>query len=194
MFAWASPKSKSLVFQKNRFLKKFVSNSYFLQSKDQSFLKRNSQNFVSKNIENYKISGEILSEFARLSWKSYWFQTNIEPYQQKIFKNFQKMKEIEGKKNLDQYSFFDFLGNQQFSWFNTSQLFRCFFFSEHQPFHRQASQTKNSEIKSTNFSTFNFFKFPFRIFAFQEFDMFSSKNQPFQNISFWNMDLQNNFL
>jgi SpoVK/Ycf46/Vps4 family AAA+-type ATPase len=196
MFAWASPKSKSLIFQKNRFLKKFVSNSYFLQSKDQSFLKRNSQNFVSKNIENYKISGEILSEFARLSWKSYWFQTNIEPYQQKIFKNFQKMKEIEGKKNLDQYSFFDFFGNQQFSWFNTSQLLRCFFFSEHLPFHRQASQTKNSdsEMKSTDFSNFNFFKFPLGVFAFQEFDMFSSKNQPFQNISFWNMDLQNNFL
>jgi len=71
-------------------------------------------NFISKNIEDYKISGEIFSEFVRLSWKSYWFQTNFQPYVQRITQNFQKMKQIEGKKSFDQYNFFHFFENQPF--------------------------------------------------------------------------------
>nr|YP_009450177.1 cell division protein [Pectinodesmus pectinatus]AOS53052.1 cell division protein [Pectinodesmus pectinatus] len=69
---------------------------------------------ISQNKEHYKISGEILSEFLRLSWKSYWFQTNFQPYTRQMTENFKKMKQLESQKNLSEYNLFDFLGNIPF--------------------------------------------------------------------------------
>eukprot|EP00879_Flechtneria_rotunda_P000025 GHRR01000040.1.p1 GENE.GHRR01000040.1~~GHRR01000040.1.p1 ORF type:complete len:4009 (+),score=-479.29 GHRR01000040.1:2478-14504(+) len=69
---------------------------------------------ISQNIEDYKISGDILSEFLRLSWKSYWFQTNFQPYTRRIAKNFKKIREVESKKSFSQYSVFNLLGNTKY--------------------------------------------------------------------------------
>jgi SpoVK/Ycf46/Vps4 family AAA+-type ATPase len=69
---------------------------------------------ISHNIEHYKISGEILSEFLRLSWKSYWFQTNFQPLTRRITQNFQKMQKIESEKNFSRYNLFSLLGNMKY--------------------------------------------------------------------------------
>lgn len=77
---------------------------------------------VSQNLENYKISSEILSEFIRLSWKSYWFLTNMEPYTKQMTENFRKIQNIESKKNYT-----DFLAlacNKKFLFFQSSPIFQ----------------------------------------------------------------------
>nr|WNK75868.1 FtsH [Scenedesmaceae sp. YH-2023b] len=76
---------------------------------------------ISHNIEDYKISGEILSEFLRFSWKSYWFQTNFQPFTRRITQNFQKMQKIEGEKHFSQYNFLSLFRNMKYP-----DLFRGF--------------------------------------------------------------------
>nr|WVD55771.1 cell division protein [Tetradesmus distendus] len=70
---------------------------------------------ISQNREDYKISGEILSEFLRLSWKSYWFQMNFQPYTHRITHNFRTMQQIESQKNFSDFDIFSIFGNMKYS-------------------------------------------------------------------------------
>lgn len=109
--------SSPLFGEKNEFLEKM----FFQQMQGKMNLVKKQANFsgvqkspLSFNREDYKISGEILSEFLRLSWKSYWFQTNFQPYTHRIRENFRKMQKIESQKAFSEYSIFDFFGRSQF--------------------------------------------------------------------------------
>jgi SpoVK/Ycf46/Vps4 family AAA+-type ATPase len=46
----------------------------------------------------YKISNETLTEFERLSWKSYWLRLNLKPYISKIQNHLKEMKKVETAK------------------------------------------------------------------------------------------------
>nr|YP_009629429.1 cell division protein [Coelastrella saipanensis]AVV61539.1 cell division protein [Coelastrella saipanensis] len=92
-FSW---KKKFLASSEKHFYKKLASNGNF----------HNQTNFINKfspmsqNLDHYKISGEILSEFVRLSWKSYWFLTNFQPYTKRITQNLRKMQKLESERNF----------------------------------------------------------------------------------------------
>ncbi len=91
---------------------------------------------ISQNKEHYKISGEILSEFLRLSWKSYWFQTNFIPYTRRITENFKKMQQLQSQKNLSEYNLFDFRAN-----IPSTALFRGF-----PPFQRNITESSQNDL------------------------------------------------
>jgi SpoVK/Ycf46/Vps4 family AAA+-type ATPase len=80
---------------------------------------------ISQNREDYKISGEILSDFLRLSWKSYWFQMNFTPYTRRITQNFKTMQQIESQKNFSDFDMFSIFGNLKYpSLFGASSNFQ----------------------------------------------------------------------
>lgn len=95
-FSW---KKSFLASSEKHFYKKFKSNINFYNQTN--ILKKLSP--ISQNLEHYKISGEILSEFVRLSWKSYWFLTNYQPYTKRITQNLKKMQKIESEKNFSNF-------------------------------------------------------------------------------------------
>nr|WVD55910.1 cell division protein [Tetradesmus dimorphus] len=96
-------------FQEKLFYKKFFFENNF--TKKPNFFGGTETSPISQNREDYKISGEILSEFLRLSWKSYWFQMNFQPYTRRITQNFRKMQQIESKKNFSDFDIFSIFGN-----------------------------------------------------------------------------------
>jgi len=163
---------KDLIFQKNNQKWGF---SWENQLQKKIFLKKSispfqssQRNFVSQNIEHYKISGEILSEFLRLSWKSYWFQTNFQPYTQRITRNFQKMKKIESQNNLLEYNFQKFFGHFQFPF-----LFRDF------------------SVSSDFENDFLFKKVILKKFSWYSNIQTSLNSQVFENVSFNFQKMQN---
>lgn len=104
-------------FWKNGLQEKILYKKFPQMSQKTNGLLSSHNSPISQNKEHYKISGEILSEFLRLSWKSYWFQTNFQPYTRQMTENFKKMKQLESQKNLSEYNLFDFLGNIPFATF-----------------------------------------------------------------------------
>nr|WVD55840.1 cell division protein [Tetradesmus sp. JML-2023a] len=96
-------------FQEKLFYKKFSLENTFTKKPD--FFGGSEMNPISQNREDYKISGEILSEFLRLSWKSYWFQMNFQPYTRRITQNFRRMQQIESQKNFSDFNIFSIFGN-----------------------------------------------------------------------------------
>jgi SpoVK/Ycf46/Vps4 family AAA+-type ATPase len=106
-------------FQEKLFYKKFSFENTF--PKKPNFFGGTEKSPISQNREDYKISGEILSEFLRFSWKSYWFQMNFMPYTRRITQNFRTMQQIESQKNFSGFDIFRSFGNQ-----NYSNLFRGF--------------------------------------------------------------------
>nr|YP_010563798.1 cell division protein [Coelastrum microporum]UWM13051.1 cell division protein [Coelastrum microporum] len=105
---------KQNLYQKKTILQKFGTHSFLGNYQNQIVTNGPYSGSMSKNIEHYKISGEILREFIRLSWKSYWFQTNFRPYTQQLTQNFQNMKKIEGHKSFAEYNLFECFRNFQF--------------------------------------------------------------------------------
>jgi hypothetical protein len=109
--------SENKIYRKNKQNWGFFSKKNYLTLSEKYFYKKfeNNLNFsnrtniinkfspISQNLEHYKISGEILSEFVRLSWKSYWFLTNYQPYTKRITQNFKKMQKVESEKNFSNF-------------------------------------------------------------------------------------------
>lgn len=100
-------------FQEKLFYKKFSFENTF--TKKPNFFGGTETSPISQNREDYKISGEILSEFLRLSWKSYWFQMNFMPYTRRITQNFRTMQQIESQKNFSGFHILNIFGNQKYS-------------------------------------------------------------------------------
>ena len=92
-------KKNYLAFSEKFLYKKFENNLNFSNRTNRI----NKFSPISQNLEHYKISGEILSEFVRLSWKSYWFLTNFQPYTKRITQNFRKMQKVESEKNFSNF-------------------------------------------------------------------------------------------
>jgi SpoVK/Ycf46/Vps4 family AAA+-type ATPase len=106
-------------FQEKLFYKNFSLENTF--PKKPNFFGGTEISPISQNREDYKISGEILSEFLRLSWKSYWFQMNFQPYTRRITQNFKTMQQIESQKNFSDFDLFSIFGNIKYpSLFNGS--------------------------------------------------------------------------
>lgn len=91
---WGFSSNKNSISEKHIY-KKFKNNMKYTNQNNILY----KLNPLSQNLEHYKISGEILSEFLRLSWKSYWFLTNFQPYTKRITQNFRKMQKIESEIN-----------------------------------------------------------------------------------------------
>jgi SpoVK/Ycf46/Vps4 family AAA+-type ATPase len=100
-------------FQEKLFYKKFSFENTF--PKKPNFFGGTETSPISQNREDYKISAEILSEFLRLSWKSYWFQMNFMPYTRRITHNFRTMQQIESQKNFSDFDIFHIFGNRKYS-------------------------------------------------------------------------------
>eukprot|EP00882_Tetradesmus_deserticola_P000019 GHRQ01000020.1.p1 GENE.GHRQ01000020.1~~GHRQ01000020.1.p1 ORF type:complete len:3641 (+),score=1421.03 GHRQ01000020.1:8842-19764(+) len=96
-------------FQEKLFYKKFSLGNTF--TKKSNYFGGTEMNPISQNREYYKISSEILSEFLRLSWKSYWFQMNFIPYTRQITQNFRTMQQIESQKNFSDFNISSIFGN-----------------------------------------------------------------------------------
>jgi SpoVK/Ycf46/Vps4 family AAA+-type ATPase len=99
-------------FQEKLFYKTFSLENTF--TKKPNFFGGTEISPISQNREDYKISGEILSEFLRLSWKSYWFQMNFQPYTRRITQNFRTMQQIESQKNFSDFDMFSIFGNMKY--------------------------------------------------------------------------------
>nr|WVD55979.1 cell division protein [Tetradesmus bajacalifornicus] len=126
------------IFQKNRqkwgfywknnfieklFYKKFSFKNTF--TKKQNFFGGTEKSPISQNREDFKISGEILSDFLRLSWKSYWFQMNFQPYTRRITQNFRTMQQIESQKNFSDFDIFSIIANKKdLHFFGGSSIFQ----------------------------------------------------------------------
>nr|WVD55702.1 cell division protein [Tetradesmus sp. JML-2023c] len=99
-------------FEEKIFYKKFSLENTFTQKPN--FFGGTEISPISQNREDYKISGEILSDFLRLSWKSYWFQMNFTPYTRRITQNFKTMQQIESQKNFSDFDIFSIFGNLKY--------------------------------------------------------------------------------
>lgn len=135
-------------------------------------------NPLSQNLEHYKISGEILSEFLRLSWKSYWFLTNFQPYTKRITQNFRKMQKIESEINY--LNSLLFLFQNKFGLFQSVPIFQNNF----------SNDTQDLLLRNSIFRKFFWYcniknslqaKFV-QLSAGNSFNQFNQKSLNFQNI------------
>jgi len=132
-------------------------------------------NPLSQNLEHYKISGEILSEFLRLSWKSYWFLTNFQPYTKRITQNFRKMQKIESE--IHYLNFFPFLFQNKFELFPSIPIFQK----------NVSNDTQDLLLRNSIFRKFFWYcniknSLQEKVVLGNSFNQFNQKSLNFQNI------------
>ena len=113
--------------------------------------------------EFYKISNDILADFEKLCWKSYWLRSNIKPYIHKVQENLKKIQVFERLKNnemvlnllLNQSTRSISHSNTKLLGFFNNRLNKTICFPE-VSFYPNAKATLETGLK--DFSSINFFK------------------------------------